>query len=90
MVTAIRHGFVEALEMEDSGSDATNVSSEQDGEGTNPGQGCRLVVLHLLSEGVNLPHPSLAHFLLGFNTQAPLSKYEVLTPVSLFALSSSL
>ena len=83
MVLAIRHGFVEALEMEDSGSDAANVPAEQDGESANPGQGCRLVVLHLLSEGVNLPHPSLAHFLLGFNTQAPLSKYDNLFFVSL-------
>lgn len=71
--TAIRHGFVESLEMEDSG-DSSNVSADQESDSTNAGQGCRLVVLHLLGEGINLPHPSFAHFLLGFSTQAPLSK----------------
>lgn len=72
-ILAIRHGFVEALEMEDT-SDSSNVSAEQESDTPNAGQGCRLVVLHLLSEGINLPHPSFAHFLLGFSTQAPLSK----------------
>lgn len=60
--------------MDDSGSEASNASAEQDVESVSAGQGSRLVILHLLSEGVNLPHPSLAHFLLGFNTQSPLSK----------------
>lgn len=74
---AIRYGFVEALEMMDS-NESFSVPVEQETEFTNAGQGCRLVVLHLLTEGVNLPHPSLAHFLLGFNTQSPLSKYVCL------------
>lgn len=73
LLTAIRHGFVEALEMEDS-SDSSNESQDQESDTLNAGQGCRLVVLHLLSEGINLPHPSFAHFLLGFSTQAPLSR----------------
>lgn len=72
-ITAIRHGFVEALEIEDL-TDSSTVPADQDGETSYAGQGCRLVVLHLLSEGVNLPHPSLAHFLLGLSVQAPLSK----------------
>lgn len=55
-------------------NDSPTVPVDQDGETSIAGQGCRLVVLHLLSEGINLPHPSLAHFLLGFNVQAPLSK----------------
>ncbi len=71
--SAIRYGFVEALEMEDP-SESSSVPSEQDIETPLAGQGCRLVVLHLLSEGINLPHPSFAHFLLGFSIQAPLSK----------------
>ncbi len=73
LFVAIRHGFVEALEMEDP-HDSSSVLADQDGETPHAGQGCRLVVLHLLSEGVNLPHPSFAHFLLGFSIQAPLSK----------------
>lgn len=75
---AIRYGFVEALEMEDMGDLSSSSNGDQDGDAGNAGQGCRLVVLHLLCEGVNLPHPSLAHFLLGFNTQSPLSKYVLL------------
>lgn len=59
--------------MEDS-TESPSVSTEQEPETPHAGQGCRLVVLHLLSEGINLPHPSFAHFLLGFSTQAPLSK----------------
>lgn len=77
-VTAIRYGFVEALEMDDMGDLSSSNNGDQDGDAGNAGQGCRLVVLHLLCEGVNLPHPSLAHFLLGFNTQSPLSKYALL------------
>ncbi|KAK4018432.1 hypothetical protein OUZ56_000486 [Daphnia magna] len=79
LTTAIRHGFVEALEMEDP-NDSPTVPVDQDGETSYAGQGCRLVVLHLLSEGINLPHPSLAHFLLGFNVQAPLSKTVLQQP----------
>ena len=60
--------------MEDS-TELSSASVDQEPDTLHPGQGCRLVVLHLLSEGINLPHPSFAHFLLGFNTQAPLSKY---------------
>ena len=55
-------------------SESSDVPTEPDVEIPLAGQGCRLVVLHLLSEGINLPHPSFAHFLLGFSTQAPLSK----------------
>lgn len=64
------------MEMEDStgGTESSGTTSEQDGETVNAAQGCRLAVLHLLCEGINLPHPSFAHFLLGFNTQAPLTK----------------
>jgi hypothetical protein len=54
--------------------DSSSIPADQDGETLYAGQGCRRVVLHLLSEGVNLPHPSFAHFLLGFSIQAPLSK----------------
>ena len=60
--------------MEDSTEMPSTSADQEGGETSNAGQGCRLVVLHLLSEGVNLPHPSFAHFLLGFNIQAPLSK----------------
>ena len=71
---AIRHGFVEAMEMDNS-TEQVNLASDSEGEAVNAGHGCRLVVLHLLIEGINFPHPSLSHFLLGFNIQAPLSKY---------------
>lgn len=59
--------------MEDS-AEQEDPSAQHDAEIPNAGHGCRLVVLHLLNEGVYFPHPSLAHFLLGFNIQAPLSK----------------
>lgn len=59
--------------MEDSPEVAVT-AGDQDSETPNAGQSCRLVVLHILCEGSNLPHPSLAHFLLGFNIQSPLSK----------------
>jgi len=59
----------------DSSTDQASLGSENEGETVNAGHGCRLVVLHLLIEGINFPHPSLSHFLLGLNIQAPLSKY---------------
>ena len=67
--TAIRHGFIEALEMEDSVE-----SEETDADAEGAGHGSKLAVLHLLIEGVNLPHPSFAHYLLGFDIHSPLSK----------------
>lgn len=70
--TALRHGFIEALEMDDSVSQDENASDEIDAN--DPGHGCKLVVLHLLIEGINLPHPSFTHYLLGFDINGPLSK----------------
>ena len=78
--TVIRHAFIEAMEMDESslGGDqlAASVADADcaaDVE-TNAAQACKLVVIHLLIEGVNLPHPSLAHYLLGFEIHAPLNK----------------
>ncbi|KAK2720666.1 nuclear pore complex protein Nup205-like isoform X2 [Artemia franciscana] len=62
----IRHGIVEILD------DAF--------ENEEQGRKVKLCLLKMLQQGVNLPHPSLVHFLLGFSIQKPLQKSQLQNP----------
>ncbi|XP_011495942.1 PREDICTED: nuclear pore complex protein Nup205 [Ceratosolen solmsi marchali] len=72
----IRHGFVECLDMEDTGNE-----NEEEGERNKQQSGhCKDRILLLMMQSIIRPSPNLAHYLLGFEITKDIRKTVIQQP----------